>query len=267
MPKKRVSTPEIDHALVQIFNGGSMSLRRLQAISGISRRTLRRRACELGLSPPENPPSCWPERDAAVRAAFDKGSRSCAELQEQTGLSRKQVFLSLRGLGLRLRENRWTESQDDFLRSVSFKSAGQIHREFTKRFPKSNRTERAIRERLYRLNGTLLPDFPWYTTTQLAEALGKQVSTLDRWIEKERLKARRRDDGKYVIHHNWIRRALLERSIRVELDRLPPHSHDWFVDLISAPVNPHRESEAKGARSAQRGIENDDPDLSSEFPH
>lgn len=241
------STPGIDDHLRKIYSKQTKeTLKRYSERIGIRYEVLKKRAKVLRLVPAKSS-KVSPEiaRELKEKVFTSPFQMTLGQFAEYVGISvstlRKTAILQ-NWCRRSISPRQWTEDEEEFLSSNTHQTPQALAAKWKNKFG-VHRAVYSIRKKMLELHGSLEPDLPWYTTSQLASYLGVSVNTIHQWINTGVLRFKQRDADRIrgkVIHQNWLRAAILERKIKVNHLQIPRDSWDWFLDLIAEPINPHR---------------------------
>lgn len=214
---------------------------------GVSRSTLNRKMRAQQLKARAKFARRPPDLDFQIKKTIENG-------EPLAGLARK-LNLPLSTLHARAMRNGllkqpskkpWSPEEDAYLLELELPVPEALAKKWKGRFGFS-RTASAISQRVRFLQGTTQISYPWYTCSQVSELLGISRETVVNWCRGGVLKAQRdgRDKTTWIIHQNWLRLAVIYKSINVDLRKIPVANQTWFVDMVADPVNGHRTDHRK----------------------
>jgi hypothetical protein len=196
---------------------------------------------QLGLARPgqkkKAEPFCsTPHIDAAICRYYrgDAKRGGLSKLAHQVARPVKWVSVRALSLGVqvpRFDAGKWSDGEIELLRKNAAKIPITISRVL--RSHGFKRSANAIALKLARLRCDRT-DEDIYTASGLAELFCVDKSVITSWIRKGWLKARLRGSGHpndaYEIHHNNVRRFVVENAGAVDIRRVDKH---WFIDLLA----------------------------------
>jgi hypothetical protein len=173
--------------------------------------------------------------DEAIRRFYlvpHKGGLS--KLANQLNRPRHWISARARYLAVtipRRHDGPWSEAEIALLR----KNAAKVPYNITRIFAKHGfrRSASAIKNKMLKLR-CVRDDEDMYSASGVAELFGVDVHLVINWIRKGWLKAQMkgtaRERDTYQVHHNHIRRFVIENVGAIDIRRV---EKDWFVDLLA----------------------------------
>jgi hypothetical protein len=217
----------------------------LPLLPGRTHGAVYRQAMKLGLRAPnqcamrkrwEN--SDWIDGEISKLYQQAPTKNAVNELAERLGRPRWWVSKRAVALGItlpRFKEPAWTEDEEDLLAANVHKSAEVIRRIFAARG--YNRTTTSITVKRKRLH--LRPeDNGYYTATQAAGLMGVDMKTVQGWILKGLLQAKKRGTNRteaqggdmWWIRDKHLREFITDNAALVDIRKVDKF---WFIELLA----------------------------------
>lgn len=176
-----------------------------------------------------------PHIDAAIRRYYlEPRKGGLSRLAIQVNRPRQWISARARYLGVtqpRFQEAAWSEAEIDIIRQHASKTTYAIARILTK--AGYRRTSGGVRQKLLKMRCDRSDD-DTYSACGLADLFGVDEHLVLRWIDKGWLKAQiKPSESKrrfFSIHHNAVRRFVIENVGAIDIRRCDKH---WFVDLLT----------------------------------
>lgn len=177
-----------------------------------------------------------PHIDEAIRRYYQNNPKRGGLSKLAHQIARPVKWVSVRAAYLAVQAPRfdsvkWDDREIELLREHAFRVPAAIARILRKNG--FRRSPNAINLKRTRLHCDRSTD-DYYTAIGLAELMGVDKSTITTWVRRGLLKAQKRGtthpNDSYLIHHNAVRRFVVENANAVDLRRVDKY---WFIELMA----------------------------------